>query len=59
MAGKYQVLSDTYLNLSVLGYGDELLIEFNKEECKLRVSIFDENHFQNQIVIDLTEIKGW
>ena len=57
MAGKYQVLSDTYLNLSALGYGDELLIEFNKEECKLRVSIFDENHFREEMFVDLTKIK--
>ena len=37
---------------------DNLVIDFDKDSCLLRVSIFSKNHFCFERIIDLEEYEG-
>jgi len=51
----YELLTDKNVDLSQVGFGDSLMIEFDKEKCYLRVSIFDHDHYQDHFVVDLKD----
>ena len=51
----YELLTDKNVDLSRIGFGDSLMIEFDNEKCYLRVSIFDHDHYQDHFVVDLQD----
>lgn len=54
----YEHLVQKDVDLSVLGFGDSLLFEFNKEKSLLRISVFDGFRFQDDLVVDLAYELG-
>ena len=57
----YELLAEKDVDLSKLGFGDNLVVEFDPEQCKLRVSIFEEGHFQDEVewhLPDILKMKG-
>lgn len=51
----YELLVDKDVDLSELGFGDNLTIEFNKEECTVRISVFERYHHKDQIEVNLVD----
>ena len=51
----YELLAEKDVDLSKLGFGDNLVIEFDPEQCKLRVSIFEEGHFQDDVELSIAD----
>lgn len=49
----YEHLADKDVDLSRLGFGDNLEFEFDPERCLLRISVFDNGHYQDHLVVDL------
>lgn len=49
----YELLADKNVDLSTLGFGDNLFIEFDGPRCAIRISVFQEKHYQDSVVIDL------
>lgn len=49
----FEFLTQKDVDLSKLGFGDSLMFEVDKEKGYLRISVFDHDHFQDQIVVDL------
>lgn len=49
----YELLADKDVDLSALGFGDNLVIEFDSRRCAVRISVFQEKHYQDSVVIDL------
>ena len=49
----FEFLTQKDIDLSQIGIGDSLMFEIDKEKGYLRISVFDHDHFQDQIVIDL------
>lgn len=45
----YELLVEKDVDLSKLGFGDNLVVEFDPERCMLRVSVFEESHFQDEM----------
>lgn len=50
----YELLVEKDVDLSKLGFGDNLVIEFDPERCMLRVSVFEKGHFQDDVLLCLT-----
>lgn len=47
------------LNKSILGFGDELMFDYDAENATLIVSIFEDNHYQDEVHIDMrTALKS-
>ena len=53
--GYHRVLCDADVNLDKLGFGDNIYITLDEDKAELRVSIFQEGHFQDEILINLRE----
>jgi len=51
----YEFLTQKDIDLSRLGFGDSLLFEFDKDKCYLRISIFQNDHYQDHFVVDLKD----
>lgn len=49
----FEFLTQKDVDLSKIGFGNSLMFEIDKENGYLRISVFDHDHFQDQIVIDL------
>lgn len=54
----YEPLRTLDVDLSKLGFGDSLFFEFDKEKCYLRITIFEDNRYQDHLVIDLVDECG-
>jgi len=54
----YSRIADVDVDLSRIGYGDNLAIDFDPETCSVRISVFDLCHFCGEVVVDLKGIKG-
>ena len=52
----YEFLGLKYVDLSALGFGDNLMVEYDKETGKVRISVFDNSHYQDHTVVDLKKI---
>ena len=50
----YELLVEKDVDLSKLGFGDNLVVEFDPERCMLRVSVFEESHFKFYIYFCLS-----
>ena len=51
----YEHLTIRDVDLSKLGFGNSISFEFDKEKCYLRVSIFENDHYQDHFVVDLRD----
>lgn len=51
----YELLVEKDVDLSKLGFGNNLVIEFDPEQCMLRVSVFEEGHFQDEIELSIAD----
>lgn len=51
----YEHLIDKDVNLSKLGFGDSLTFDFDQEKCYLRISVFQNGHYQDHFVVDLKD----
>lgn len=49
----YERFADKDVDLSALGFGDNLTIDYDKTCGKLRISVFDRFNYQDGIEIDL------
>lgn len=54
----YEHLIQKDVDLSCLGFGDSLVFDFNPEKCLLRISVFNDFHFQDDVVVDLAYELG-
>ena len=50
---RYISITSGPIDLSVLGFGDELQIDYDPATGNLRVSVFQNNHWQDETVIPL------
>lgn len=55
---RFQAIADAPVNLTTLGFGDELYFEIDKENCVLRISVFEEGHYCDEMMVDLSQIKN-
>lgn len=51
----YELLVEKDVDLSKLGFGDNLVIEFDPEQCTLRVSVFEKGHFQDDMKLSVAD----
>lgn len=49
----YIPLTSSPVDLSALGFGDELQIDYDPATGNLRVSVFQNNHWQDEAIIPL------
>lgn len=54
----YEHLIDKDVDLSAIGFGDCLTFEYNKVKGLLRISIFENSHYQDHIVVNLVDEFG-
>lgn len=48
-----EFLGSVKINKDVLGFGDELMLLYDDHNAELTISIFEDNHYQDEVCIDL------
>ena len=53
---RYIFITTNPIDLSALGFGDELQIDYDPATGNLRVSVFQNNHWQDEAIIPLPSL---
>lgn len=55
----YEFLACKDIDLSRIGYRNaSVQFDFKKEDSSLRITLFDDNHYQDQVVVNLEDEFG-
>lgn len=52
----FKTLCDSDLDLSAIGFGDNLMIDYNQATSEMRISVFSDGHWRGETTMFLKDV---